>query len=168
MRVVVFSTMFGALALLVAGCDAGPSAVSKSPPTQAAAAPASSTGDPRDAPVPLVNGKPMWAANKRHTALENAAYQFNKNGKDFGAATQQDYVAKVHAFLESPPAGVQTIKRSNGDSLIYDAKANVFAVMSSAGAPRTMFKPRDGAAYWRQQQERQAKADAGGGDDSQS
>ena len=169
MRVVVFSALVGAFAALaLAGCDAGPSAVTKAPPgaPQAAAA-GNPASDPRDAPVPLVNGKPMWAANKHHTAAENAQYQFTKNGKDFGAASEDDYVSKVHAFLEAPPAGVQTIKRSNGDSLIYDAKANVFAVMSRTGAPRTMFKPRDGAAYWRQQQDRQAKA-AAGGDDSQS
>ena len=40
--------------------------------------------DPRREPVKLVNGKPMWAANRRHSAEENAEYQFNRDGADFG------------------------------------------------------------------------------------
>ena len=48
----------------------------------------------------------------------------------------------------------------------YDAKANVFAVVTKDGAPRTMFKPRDGAAYWDQQKERVAEEGKDGGSDS--
>src|SRR5690349_3940881 len=100
-----------AAVLALAGCDAGPPAVSRAPQAAAqaaagsaasgggqASAPAAST-DPRDAPVALAtDGKPMWAANRKHTAQENADYQFNKNGKDFGAASEAQYVAKTHAF----------------------------------------------------------------------
>ena len=35
--------------------------------------------------------------------------------------------------------------------LLYDAKTNVFAVATADGKPRTMFKPRTGAAYWAEQ-----------------
>jgi pyocin large subunit-like protein len=118
----------------------------------------------RAAPVRLVNGKPMWADNRRHTAEENAQYQFSRDGADFGAATVDDFVAKAHAFIDSPPAGVQTLTRSNGDRLLYDPKANVFAVVSREGAPRTMFKPREGAAYWDQQKTRQAEEASGNHD----
>ncbi len=38
--------------------------------------------------------------------------------------------------------------------LYYDPKANIFAVADREGAPRTMFKPRDGMAYWQQQKQR--------------
>ena len=174
-----------AAALALAGCDAGPAAVSKAPqagaqasattpgqggsPAGAAASTAPggtqvASADPRDAPVPLAtDGKPMWAANRKHTAQENADYQFDKNGKDFGAATEAQYVARVHAFVDAPPAGVKRMARSNGDALLYDAKSNTFAVVTKAGAPRTMFKPRDGAAYWDQQvareQARNTKSD---------
>jgi len=112
----------------------------------------------RDKPVPMVDGKPMWAANRRHTAEENAQYQFTKNGADFGARSESDYVEKAHAFVDRPPAGVQSLDRRNGDKLLYDPKANIFAVVSRDGAPRTMFKPRTGAAYWAEQ-----KAREGGG-----
>ena len=102
----------------------------------------------------------MWAANRRHTAEENARYQFARDGADFGARDFQDYVAKAHAFVDTPPHGVQMLTRDNGDKLLYDAKANVFAVVSREGAPRTMFKPRDGAAYWAEQKQRLSE-DAG-------
>jgi pyocin large subunit-like protein len=156
------------LALALCACDAGPSATSKAPPnppasisaagqaTQTVPAGQAAAVDPRDAPAPLAtDGKPIWAANRKHTAQENADYQFGKNGKDFGAANEADYVAKVHAFVDQPPTGVQKVARSNGDALLYDAKTNTFAVVTKAGAPRTMFKPRDGASYWQQQVSRE-------------
>lgn len=170
MRVVFFAGAT-ALALMLVACDAGPSATAKGP------APASGGGqvvasaspvDPRDAPIPLVNGKPMWAANRKHTAQENADYQFAKNGKDFAAKTEADYVEAAHAFVDAPPAGVAKIERSNGDALLYDARSNTFAVVAKTGAPRTMFKPRDGLAYWKQQQQREAERSSGGDDNSQS
>ena len=165
-----------AAAMALAGCDAGPPAVSKAPQAGAQAAASTAQGggqtaaaaastDPRDAPVALAtDGKPMWAANRKHTAQENADYQFNKNGKDFGAASEAQYVAKTHAFVDAPPAGVKKVDRSNGDALLYDAKSNTFAVVTKAGAPRTMFKPRDGAHYWDQQVAREQSRSKAGGD----
>ena len=180
---VVFLAVAGVAALALVACDAGPSATSKAPanppasisaagqPGQAAQsgqASQSASVDPRDAPAPLAeDGKPIWAANKNHTAQENDDYQFGKNGKDFGASTEADYVAKVHAFVDAPPNGIQKVERSNGDALLYDAKSNTFAVVTKAGAPRTMFKPRDGAAYWTQQVARE-QARSSGDDKSES
>ena len=189
---VVFLIGAATVALTLAACDAGPSATSKAPtqasasagapatpaaPSTGATAPSGSPGasqsastDPRDAPVPVAtDGKPMWAANRQHTAQENADYQFNKNAKDFGAATEAEYVAKAHAFIDAPPAGVQKVERSNGDALLYDAKTNTFAVVTKTGAPRTMFKPRDGASYWQQQVSReQSRSNGEDKSDSQS
>jgi hypothetical protein len=113
--------------------------------------------DPRDLPVPQIDGKPMWAANRTHTAEENAEYQFGKNGADFGARSETDYVTKVHAFIDKPPHDLQTLDRANGDRLEYDPKGNTFLVLARNGAPRTMFKPRGGGAYWTQQKDREAK-----------
>jgi pyocin large subunit-like protein len=166
---VVFLMGAATLALTLAACDAGPSATGKAPVppaalaevlgaglTEAPAPGPNATADPRDAPAPLAaDGKPIWAANRKHTAQENADYQFHKNGGDFGARTEADYLREVHAFLDAPPADAEHMQRSNGDRLLYDPKTNTFAVVTSAGAPRTMFKPRDGAAYWQQQVDRQ-------------
>lgn len=154
------AALAGAFAL--SACDGGPA--SKPARPEAAAAPEKGLDaaagaadradgpppevDPRTQPVPQFEGKPMWAANRRRSAEEAAERQFERNGADFGAKDVEDYVRKAHAFTGKPPAGAETVTRPNGDKLIYDAKSNVFAVVTSDGAPRTMFKPKDGAAYW--------------------
>jgi hypothetical protein len=175
MRQLLLYGAAGALALALSACGGRPSAVPPSSPQASADQPQASTpatfGDRRDADVPKIDGKPMWAANRTHTAEENAQYQFTKNGRDFGASSESDYVAKVHAFVDHPPSDIQTVDRGNGDRLLYDAKQNVFAVVSRDGAPRTMFKPRGGPSYWNQQKDRESQRSnggaSGGGDQSQ-
>jgi hypothetical protein len=120
---------------------------------------ASRRDDGGRAETPLFHGKPLWAANKKHTAQENADYHFKRDGEAVGATSEEDFLAKVHAFVDNPPKGVQTLTRSNGDKLMYDPKANLFAVVDKDGAPRTLFKPRDGDAYWAQQKESVASGD---------
>ena len=107
--------------------------------------------------VPLFHGKPMWAANKKHTAQENADYHFKRDGEALGAASEDDFLTKVHAFVDAPPKGAESLTRANGDRLLYDPKSNLFAVVDKDGAPRTLFKPRDGAAYWQQQKDSQGE-----------
>jgi len=94
---------------------------------------------------------PLWSQNRKYSADENAHYHFQKHGPEFSAKSYADYMAMVHGFIHAPPPGTQTLKRTNGDTLFYDPKGNVFAVMTKAGAPRTMFRPDNGADYWRQQ-----------------
>ena len=155
-----------ALAGLLSACDGGPSAVATvGAPT---AVSGRSVTPVSTAPAPMINGHPMWAANRRHSAQDNAAYQFRRNGHDFGSANEDAYVQAAHAFVGHPPAGAQTLQRPNGDRLIYDPAANTFAVVTSDGAPRTLFKPRTGAAYWAQQQARAARETASAGSSDQS
>jgi len=99
------------------------------------------------------DGKPAWASSRRYSPTDSEQRQFQRNGEAFLAKSTDDYVAKVHAFIDSPPEGVLKAVRANGDTLYYDAKTNVFAVVDKQGAPRTMFKPREGMAYWTQQQQ---------------
>ena len=155
--------------LALAACDNGPSAVAKQEPVAEPAVSAAPEGpasadDPRTAPIPKVDGKPMWSANRRYTATENAARHFARNGEAFGASDVDDYVKKAHAFVSDPPRGAETLSRPNGDLLIYDAKSNVFAVATAEGAPRTMFKPDDGRAYWDRQKEREGRRAANDND----
>jgi len=167
------------LALGTAACDGGASAVKapKAGAVASAAEPASdrdtptydsasTRADPRDAPVPKVAGKPMWAANRTRTAEENAQRGFERYGADFAAADVDDYVRKTHAFVGHPPSGAETLRRANGDTLIYDPKDNVFAVVTKDGAPRTMFKPDDGADYWATQKITQTRRTAASRDRS--
>lgn len=162
----------GVAALALSGCDNGPSAVAgkQAAGTQMAANTLSATpeaseddadraaprADHRDDPVKLVDGKPMWSASRKYSAEENARRAFARNGEAFGADTVEEFVEKAHDFVGHPPKTALTLARANGDTLIYDPKANVFAVRSKAGAPRTMFKPDDGMAYWEQQKAREA------------
>lgn len=79
---------------------------------------------------------------------------YQRNGADFGAKSAEDYLAKVTDFTTKTPAGTETIKRPNGDTLLYQAATNTFAVVDRDGVPRTMFKPTTGAAYWAEQKAR--------------
>ena len=166
-------------AAALAGCDNGPSAVAGKQAAGAqmasAEAPSSSYGassygassaargddaprvDHRKDPVKLLDGKPEWASSRRYSAEESAEHAYDRNGEAFGARSLEDYERKAHAFVEHPPKDVETLTRANGDTLFYDAKDNVFAVADKSGAPRTMFKPDDGAAYWQQQKDRETK-----------
>lgn len=157
-----------ALALLGA-CDNGPSAVSKQAAgTQmaTASAPERSDGGSVDAPkvdhrkdtvAAADDGKPMWAPSRKSSAEEGAQRAFERNGEAFGARSVDQFVKKAHAFVGHPPKGTETLTRKNGDTLFYNASANTFAVANKDGAPRTMFKPDDGAAYWQKQKDREGK-----------
>ena len=154
----------GLALILTAACER-PSAVAQKdepPPAsearQFAAAPsAPRQTESRNAPVRELDGRPIWSASRRGTAEENAQRAFDRNGEAFGARDLDDFVRKAHAFIETPPAGTQRLTRANGDVLLYDPKGNVFAVASKDGAPRTMFKPDEGAAYWDEQKSRLAR-----------
>jgi pyocin large subunit-like protein len=102
----------------------------------------------------------MWSPSRRYSAEENAQRAFERNGEAFSASSIDQYVKKAHAFVDHPPAGTLTLTRANGDTLFYDPKANVFAVANKDGAPRTMFKPDEGRAYWDKQKDRESQRQA--------
>lgn len=170
--------LFAGAALVLSACDNGPSAVA---PKQAAGtqmaesrmgersdasgyadsgASSDAGRDRRQDPVPEVDGKPMWSASRKFSAQENAQRAFARNGEAFGADNIDAFVEKAHSFVSKPPKGTLTMTRANGDKLLYDPKGNVFAVASKAGAPRTMFKPDEGMAYWEAQKAREARRQA--------
>lgn len=93
-------------------------------------------------------------ANRRETVDAKVQRLHDRNGAAFGARSADDYLAKLQAFTSRPPGDAETVKRPNGDTLIYQASTNTFAVVARDGTPRTMFKPDDGPAYWAQQKER--------------
>ena len=109
------------------------------------------------------DGAPIWSSNRQRSARENAQAAFERNGEAFGARTVDEFVDKAHAFIAEPPRGTLTLKRDNGDTLYYDPKGNTFLVATREGAPRTMFKPDDGMAYWRAQEREIAQGRSSGG-----
>jgi hypothetical protein len=96
-------------------------------------------------------GRPVWADSRRYSAEENASYQFDQHGDELAARDLDDFVAKAHRFVNDPPAGAKTLVRANGDRLLYDPDSGLFGVARRDGAPRTVFKPDDGDAYWAEQ-----------------
>ena len=162
-----------ALALLSA-CDNGPSAVSKqaagtqmatasAPQRSESSADAPQVDHRKDTVAVTDDGKPMWAPSRRNSAEEGAQRAFERNGEAFGARSIDQFVKKAHAFVGHPPKGTETLTRRNGDTLFYDPKANIFAVANKDGAPRAMFKPGDGAAYWQKQKDREGKRQTASG-----
>lgn len=155
MRRFIIASMGVALAVTTAACDGGASAVET---RERAEADAASLAQPLAAPVEDVAeapaataAKPALTANRSETSDVKTARLFRTNGADFGAASEGDYVRMVHAFIASPPPGTERVTRANGDVIFYQPSTNTFAVVDREGAPRTMFKPREGAAYWERQ-----------------
>lgn len=157
----------GAIALSLAGCERSSAVASNGGSVAAPAAERSygggsdrdreDRGQVAEANVPTVAGKPMWSSSRKGSAEENAQRSFERNGEAFGARDLDAFVRKAHAFVDHPPAGTETLKRSNGDTLFYDGKDNIFAVANRDGVPRTMFKPDEGAAYWDKQKASQSR-----------
>jgi pyocin large subunit-like protein len=157
--------LLAAAAISLSACDGGASAVRTAATDGGSggggkAYAATSGVDHRKDPATLLDGKPMWAANRQHSGEDNARFHFKRDGAAFGATSAEDYARIAQAFIAAPPAGSEVIKRPNGDRLIYDPRGNTFAVAASDGTPRALFKPRDGAAYWAKQK---SNAQSGGG-----
>lgn len=94
----------------------------------------------------------LWTDIKKKTGVQNAYRHYKDHGKEFpGLNNAVEYVEKAHTFVTKPPNGVFRKVRPNGDELFYHQATNTFAVRNAQGAPRTMFKPKDGIEYWNRQ-----------------
>ena len=139
--------------LLLAACGNGGSAIETRDRAAegAEAVLTSAAGAPAAAAEASGKAKPVLTVNRRETLDAKTARLFARNGADFGAASAEEYLARVQAFTTRPPAGTERVERPNGDVLLYQASTNTFAVVSREGVAKTMFKPRDGAVYWAEQ-----------------
>ena len=170
MRAMTFAAV--AAMVLTGGCGNGGSAVEtrdRDAEVQAAAgsgtAPsaADAGSDASAAPSEAERGRPVWSQARNRTPEEGAQRSFERNGEDFNASTVDAYIQQAHAFIADPPAGTETVQRRNGDTLYYHAPSNTFAVATRDGAPRTLFRPDEGAAYWAEQQASAARGRGGEG-----
>ena len=143
------------VALMLAACGNGDSAVETRERTAGGEAmaltstdlPTSGEATPETPPAQ----KTALTANRRETVDAKIQRLYERNGDDFGARSPEEFLDKVTAFTSRPPAGVDTASRPNGDTLLYQASTNTFAVVARDGTARTMFKPDGGATYWAQQ-----------------
>ena len=149
-------TILAGVVLALAACDNGPSAVETRDRAGEVgeAALTRAAGPAETADTSAAEPAPVMTANRRETVDAKVQRLYERNGADFGAKSPEDFLTKVEAFTTSPPAGVDTAKRPNGDTLLYQASTNTFAVVARDGTPRTMFKPDDGPTYWAEQKDR--------------
>lgn len=147
-------TGFTLLALAgLGGCGDG-SAVETRDRARASTAAATLTAAAADGASAVADAEPNAAgltANRRETVDDKVLRLYTRNGEDFGARSAEEFLDKITAFTTRPPEGTETVGRPNGDTLMYEAATNTFAVVSRDGTPRTMFKPDGGAAYWAEQ-----------------
>lgn len=145
-----------AMAAVLWGCDNGPSAVETRDRAEGSAdVSVISRAATTEAEVPEARSEPtVLTANRSETVDAKILRLYERNGADFGARSPEDFVARVEAFTKNPPAGVEKVSRPNGDTLMYQASTNTFAVVARDGTARTMFKPDDGPTYWAEQKER--------------
>ncbi len=95
---------------------------------------------------------PLWTSTGTRTARENAVAHWEKHKAEFPEYDDAEaYIAGVHEFFSNPPPGTLKKRRRNGDQLQYHPESNTFAVRDRRGAPRTMFRPRNGMRYWNRQ-----------------
>ena len=150
MRVWMNTGVAFAAMLTLAACGNGDSAVE----TRDRTAEASTIGLTSAAATPTSEapaGRTAVTANRRETVDEKIQRLYESNGSDFDARSAEDFMGKITAFISRPPSGTETATRPNGDTLLYHASTNTFAVVARDGTARTMFKPDDGATYWAEQ-----------------
>ncbi|MBU1347160.1 MAG: S-type pyocin family protein [Alphaproteobacteria bacterium] len=155
MKIGLFAGAAMAALMGLAGCGAGDSAVEtreRAADAAGVALTAASGATTAEAATPEAPvERTVITANRRETVDEKVRRLYERNGADFGARSAEDFLDKVTTFTTRPPAGVDTATRPNGDTLLYQASTNTFAVVSRDGTPRTMFKPDDGPTYWAEQ-----------------
>jgi hypothetical protein len=128
--------------------DTRPPPVQNTSAGSAEDAPRSDTGfSPQQNAIP-----PLWSSGSEHDAQGNATHHWQKHGSEFRELhSERDYTNAAHDFVNHPPPGAETKHDSRGNTLIYDPDSNTFAVKARNGAPRTMFRPHNGRAYWDRQ-----------------
>jgi hypothetical protein len=84
----------------------------------------------------------MWTPGKQGDPVKNSFGHWQKHGGEFPELQNaKQYVEATTSFVNNPPAGARIKTRANGDIIIYDPNTNTFAVSTSDGVPKTMFKP---------------------------
>lgn len=152
MRVWMAVGVIFATALTLTACGNGDSAVETRDRTAEANAIGPTTATEAATPASDAPAKKTAVtANRRETVDEKIQRLYERNGSDFDAQSAEDFLDKVTRFTTQPPPGTDRATRPNGDTLLYQASTNTFAVVARDGTARTMFKPDNGATYWAEQ-----------------
>jgi hypothetical protein len=132
--------------------NAGPREWSASPPSSARAT--STTPLARSvATEAAAGGEQLALGSGRFTNAEFAPgdleAHFAKHAGEWGAIGEDSYLARARSMLSSDPGGdLLGSVRANGDVLRFNVRTGEFAVGSSDGVIRTLFRPDAGLDYW--------------------
>ena len=108
--------------LALSACDNGPSAVeTRDQSADGAGATLAAAENGVAGAVDAGAKKTAVTANRRETVDAKITRLYERNGAHFGSRSPEDFLTKVKAFTESPPAGAETVKRPNGDTLYYQS-----------------------------------------------
>ncbi|MFM0738145.1 RHS domain-containing protein [Paraburkholderia xenovorans] len=87
-------------------------------------------------------GLSCWTSTSSKSSAENAYGHWKKHGAEFPEfQNAKQYVEGTKSFVSGPPSGTLTKIRPNGEVVFYDPGSNTFAVTTSNGTPKTMFRP---------------------------
>ena len=101
------------------------------------------------------HGFPRRVGFKSRDRLEE---HFAKHGREFGAASPEDYLAKAQALRDASLSDdVLEIERPDGVITRFDRRDGAFIAFEIDGAIRTFFKPNTGETYFRHQAERESQ-----------
>ncbi|MFN8587239.1 MAG: hypothetical protein U0704_05500 [Candidatus Eisenbacteria bacterium] len=118
------------------------------PPVATAPAPEAAAGDA------TTNGSGFGAA-VGFRSEQRLAEHFDKHGREFGAASEAEYLALAQALRDRPAGGdVRELTRADGVTCRFDRASGAFLAFNRDGTIRTYFKPNDGERYFERQAER--------------
>jgi len=112
------------------------------------------------APAPAGSGAaPAVDAGIGFRSPDRLAEHFEKHGREFGATSAADYLARAQALRDRPPGGdVLEMVRADGVTCRFDRASGAFLAFNRDRTIRTFFRPADGEAYFRRQASRPADA----------
>lgn len=83
----------------------------------------------------------VWTQGRFKDSVKNALKHYGDHGRDFSISSPIEYVERTYSFIRSPPNGTLRKVRANGDIILYHEATNTFAISTSDGVARTMYKP---------------------------
>ena len=111
-------------------------------------------GNSRGTPTEHINYKYAKDFNRSTISIH-----FSEHGKEVGASSKDDYIAKAIKFANSidRKKNVSFIDEK-GSTYKYQEQTNKFAIIDKNGIIITYFKPKDGKDYYdRQKKEKERK-----------
>jgi pyocin large subunit-like protein len=113
---------------------------------------------PAPPPIETAHAAPGWHYPRSvgFKSREHLEEHFAKHGREVGAASTSEYLAKAQALRDAPlSADVLEMARADGVITRFDKKDGAFVAFEIDGSIRTYFKPNTGETYFRHQAERE-------------